>query len=108
MYFYYIHYIFHMFFMFFFFFFKQKTAYEMLRSLVGSEMCIRDREETDGESSWRLGGRWKITHIATPWPSPLALAAYSPNNSDQLWATPARFRGGWLIAMISSTIISRS
>eukprot|EP00658_Telonema_sp_P-2_P034427 TRINITY_DN2513_c0_g1_i6.p1 TRINITY_DN2513_c0_g1~~TRINITY_DN2513_c0_g1_i6.p1 ORF type:complete len:109 (-),score=45.06 TRINITY_DN2513_c0_g1_i6:231-557(-) len=30
------------FFFFFFFFFKQKTAYEMLRSLVGSEMCIRD------------------------------------------------------------------
>ena len=30
-----------------FFFFKQKTAYEMLRSLVGSEMCIRDRP--DGE-----------------------------------------------------------
>ena len=29
-----------------FFFFKQKTAYEMLRSLVGSEMCIRDREHT--------------------------------------------------------------
>eukprot|EP00658_Telonema_sp_P-2_P020032 TRINITY_DN17887_c0_g1_i1.p2 TRINITY_DN17887_c0_g1~~TRINITY_DN17887_c0_g1_i1.p2 ORF type:complete len:100 (+),score=19.37 TRINITY_DN17887_c0_g1_i1:55-354(+) len=28
---------------FFVFFFKQKTAYEMLRSLVGSEMCIRDR-----------------------------------------------------------------
>ena len=26
-----------------FVFFKQKTAYEMLRSLVGSEMCIRDR-----------------------------------------------------------------
>ena len=25
------------------FLFKQKTAYEMLRSLVGSEMCIRDR-----------------------------------------------------------------
>eukprot|EP00658_Telonema_sp_P-2_P064578 TRINITY_DN5367_c0_g1_i3.p2 TRINITY_DN5367_c0_g1~~TRINITY_DN5367_c0_g1_i3.p2 ORF type:complete len:111 (+),score=30.68 TRINITY_DN5367_c0_g1_i3:109-441(+) len=31
---------------FFFFFFKQKTAYEMLRSLVGSEMCIRDRHYT--------------------------------------------------------------
>eukprot|EP00658_Telonema_sp_P-2_P079509 TRINITY_DN7700_c0_g1_i1.p1 TRINITY_DN7700_c0_g1~~TRINITY_DN7700_c0_g1_i1.p1 ORF type:complete len:176 (+),score=47.53 TRINITY_DN7700_c0_g1_i1:75-602(+) len=30
--------------MFVFFFFKQKTAYEMLRSLVGSEMCIRDRQ----------------------------------------------------------------
>ena len=29
------------------FFFKQKTAYEMLRSLVGSEMCIRDRTENE-------------------------------------------------------------
>src|SRR5450756_1261239 len=27
-----------------FFFFKQKTAYEFMPSLVGSEMCIRDRE----------------------------------------------------------------
>ena len=26
----------------FFFFFKQKTAYEIMPSLVGSEMCIRD------------------------------------------------------------------
>ncbi len=26
-----------------FFFFKQKTAYEILIGLVGSEMCIRDR-----------------------------------------------------------------
>eukprot|EP00825_Cyclidium_porcatum_P026826 TRINITY_DN2882_c0_g1_i1.p1 TRINITY_DN2882_c0_g1~~TRINITY_DN2882_c0_g1_i1.p1 ORF type:complete len:139 (+),score=39.77 TRINITY_DN2882_c0_g1_i1:26-442(+) len=31
------------FFFFFFFFFKQKTAYEIMPSLVGSEMCIRDR-----------------------------------------------------------------
>src|SRR5674536_225013 len=31
----------------FFFFFKQKTAYEMLRSLVGSEMCIRDSVWSD-------------------------------------------------------------
>ncbi len=31
-----------------FFFFKQKTAYEVLGSLVGSEMCIRDRG-TGGE-----------------------------------------------------------
>ena len=30
-----------------FFFFDQKTAYEMLRSLVGSEMCIRDRAYID-------------------------------------------------------------
>ena len=27
----------------FLFFFKQKTAYEIMPSLVGSEMCIRDR-----------------------------------------------------------------
>src|SRR5659263_778017 len=30
-----------------FFFFKQKTAYEIMPSLVGSEMCIRDRHEID-------------------------------------------------------------
>ena len=30
-----------------FFFFKQKTAYEMLRSLVGSEMYIRDSYDSD-------------------------------------------------------------
>src|SRR5674536_386391 len=35
----------YLFFCLFFFFFKQKTAYEMLRSLVGSEMCIRDRSD---------------------------------------------------------------
>ena len=27
-------------------FFKQKTAYEIMPSLVGSEMCIRDRKST--------------------------------------------------------------
>jgi len=31
-------------FFFVFFFFKQKTAYDMLRSLVGSEMCIIERK----------------------------------------------------------------
>nr|WP_258054383.1 glutamate-5-semialdehyde dehydrogenase [Pseudomonas aeruginosa] len=30
-----------------FFFFKQKTAYELQRSLVGSEMCIRDRSHAN-------------------------------------------------------------
>src|SRR5678815_4181015 len=37
---------------FFFFFFKQKTAYEMLRSLVGSEMCIRDRSNNGITGTW--------------------------------------------------------
>src|SRR5678815_4527513 len=35
----------------FFFFFKQKTAYEMLRSLVGSEMCIRDSSSVVRETA---------------------------------------------------------
>eukprot|EP00658_Telonema_sp_P-2_P035292 TRINITY_DN25690_c0_g1_i1.p1 TRINITY_DN25690_c0_g1~~TRINITY_DN25690_c0_g1_i1.p1 ORF type:complete len:111 (-),score=26.54 TRINITY_DN25690_c0_g1_i1:115-447(-) len=35
-----------------FFFFKQKTAYEMLRSLVGSEMCIRDSSSTSLLPRW--------------------------------------------------------
>ena len=31
----------------FFFFFKQKTAYEIGVRLVGSEMCIRDRDKAE-------------------------------------------------------------
>ena len=37
-------------------FFKQKTAYEMLRSLVGSEMCIRDRCWNAGPAMARMMG----------------------------------------------------
>src|SRR5450756_2093845 len=33
-----------------FFFFKQKTAYEIMPSLVGSEMCIRDRGRPAGHA----------------------------------------------------------
>eukprot|EP00658_Telonema_sp_P-2_P037105 TRINITY_DN26720_c0_g1_i5.p1 TRINITY_DN26720_c0_g1~~TRINITY_DN26720_c0_g1_i5.p1 ORF type:complete len:168 (+),score=44.43 TRINITY_DN26720_c0_g1_i5:48-551(+) len=39
----------------YFFFFKQKTAYEMLRSLVGSEMCIRDRYCDDFSDFYNCG-----------------------------------------------------
>src|SRR5428012_16936 len=48
-------------FFFFFFFFKQKTAYEIMPSLVGSEMCIRDRDGresdrcTDDDAERRVG-----------------------------------------------------
>eukprot|EP00658_Telonema_sp_P-2_P076398 TRINITY_DN6675_c0_g1_i1.p1 TRINITY_DN6675_c0_g1~~TRINITY_DN6675_c0_g1_i1.p1 ORF type:complete len:112 (+),score=31.75 TRINITY_DN6675_c0_g1_i1:25-360(+) len=56
----------------FFFFFKQKTAYEMLRSLVGSEMCIRDslsvgvlgihhNEGTGGQCEGLRGESHKLT-----------------------------------------------
>src|SRR5665254_14983 len=48
-------------FCFFFFFFKQKTAYEMLRSLVGSEMCIRDRGSAHGDRGpGRIGRRGDV------------------------------------------------
>ena len=39
----------------FFVFFKQKTAYEMLRSLVGSEMCIRDRVSAEASIYYLTG-----------------------------------------------------
>eukprot|EP00658_Telonema_sp_P-2_P072897 TRINITY_DN61979_c0_g1_i1.p2 TRINITY_DN61979_c0_g1~~TRINITY_DN61979_c0_g1_i1.p2 ORF type:complete len:184 (+),score=28.39 TRINITY_DN61979_c0_g1_i1:28-579(+) len=53
----------------FFFFFKQKTAYEMLRSLVGSEMCIRDRglpPSVIGHSTskWTIPRAWQ-THMTS-------------------------------------------
>src|SRR5450756_2964539 len=35
-----------------FFFFKQKTAYEIMPSLVGSEMCIRDSGSIMPASAW--------------------------------------------------------
>ena len=35
--------------------FKQKTAYERLRSLVGSEMCIRDRPDTTATIAKDIG-----------------------------------------------------
>src|SRR5665254_24179 len=61
----------------FFFFFKQKTAYEMLRSLVGSEMCIRDRREASTPQcqapQWRNDCRRRLcpcsvsyTHLTLP------------------------------------------
>ena len=50
----------------FFFFFKQKTAYEIMPSLVGSEMCIRDSDwEPENENQmlavWGSPGSGKTT-----------------------------------------------
>ena len=56
------------------FFFKQKTAYEMLRSLVGSEMCIRDRvRQICAERGWQydeIPGDLRLLHqlLAGEWP----------------------------------------
>eukprot|EP00658_Telonema_sp_P-2_P025101 TRINITY_DN2010_c0_g1_i6.p1 TRINITY_DN2010_c0_g1~~TRINITY_DN2010_c0_g1_i6.p1 ORF type:complete len:124 (+),score=34.96 TRINITY_DN2010_c0_g1_i6:38-409(+) len=66
---------------FFFFFFKQKTAYEMLRSLVGSEMCIRDRyQRRVRENDLNYGARllcscWVPARICAP-------ARLSPQHAD--------------------------
>eukprot|EP00831_Metopus_contortus_P048881 TRINITY_DN40063_c0_g1_i1.p3 TRINITY_DN40063_c0_g1~~TRINITY_DN40063_c0_g1_i1.p3 ORF type:complete len:102 (-),score=25.61 TRINITY_DN40063_c0_g1_i1:141-446(-) len=63
-----------------FFFFKQKTAYEMQRGLVGSEMCIRDSVYslcvTARNKKWseEIGGEfkfWSPTSIHSPRISPL-------------------------------------
>ena len=59
--------------MWYFFFFKQKTAYEMLRSLVGSEMCIRDRAPNDG---WILGRTGVMLH----WNGNIWQVVSSPQN----------------------------
>eukprot|EP00658_Telonema_sp_P-2_P053304 TRINITY_DN4178_c0_g1_i51.p1 TRINITY_DN4178_c0_g1~~TRINITY_DN4178_c0_g1_i51.p1 ORF type:complete len:188 (-),score=78.47 TRINITY_DN4178_c0_g1_i51:45-608(-) len=54
---------------FFFFFFKQKTAYEMLRSLVGSEMCIRDRAGTQAQmvvENANFKGDRRVSELVVP------------------------------------------
>eukprot|EP00658_Telonema_sp_P-2_P043275 TRINITY_DN31216_c0_g1_i1.p1 TRINITY_DN31216_c0_g1~~TRINITY_DN31216_c0_g1_i1.p1 ORF type:complete len:301 (+),score=48.63 TRINITY_DN31216_c0_g1_i1:27-929(+) len=48
-----------------FFFFKQKTAYEMLRSLVGSEMCIRDSYSVEEEAAYLIQHTWKLYKLKT-------------------------------------------
>eukprot|EP00658_Telonema_sp_P-2_P074456 TRINITY_DN63687_c0_g1_i1.p1 TRINITY_DN63687_c0_g1~~TRINITY_DN63687_c0_g1_i1.p1 ORF type:complete len:297 (-),score=44.31 TRINITY_DN63687_c0_g1_i1:119-1009(-) len=45
------------------FFFKQKTAYEMLRSLVGSEMCIRDRNSAVGGATVPVASTSKVSPV---------------------------------------------
>ena len=65
---------------FFVFFFKQKTAYEIRLSLVGSEMCIRDRPKTHHEihsspataSNSRRHARKHVTRVSP----------YSPASMD--------------------------
>src|SRR5450759_3445076 len=42
-----------------FFFFKQKTAYEIMPSLVGSEMCIRDSTYAFDDTA-----AWLVTHCS--------------------------------------------
>eukprot|EP00658_Telonema_sp_P-2_P013227 TRINITY_DN15009_c0_g1_i1.p1 TRINITY_DN15009_c0_g1~~TRINITY_DN15009_c0_g1_i1.p1 ORF type:complete len:1492 (-),score=427.74 TRINITY_DN15009_c0_g1_i1:101-4576(-) len=66
----------------FFFFFKQKTAYEMLRSLVGSEMCIRDSPEI---ATMEGGGR-RMSWIGMPSPRDGSAQNYRGATLRQSWA----------------------
>ena len=71
-----------------FFFFKQKTAYEMLRSLVGSEMCIRDRHR--GEADGRVGGAEQaeilqdLGHMTVHPAHPVGCLLYTSDAADDL------------------------
>ncbi len=49
------------------FFFKQKTAYEIMPSLVGSEMCIRDSADETRDVAFAEGRRAvPDTHLTLP------------------------------------------
>ena len=96
-----------------FFFVNQKTAYEMLRSLVGSEMCIRDScqvvfladrgfADTDlMRHLQRLGWHWRIRIKSNFWiyrrrhapcqPNRLELAPGQAYFWHRVWITAQRF-----------------
>ena len=68
-----------------FFFFKQKTAYEIMPSLVGSEMCIRDRHDTVT----------KITNIKAYMVTALYNAPSTMNHYYQQEVQHDMYGGGW-------------
>eukprot|EP00658_Telonema_sp_P-2_P039802 TRINITY_DN2843_c0_g1_i2.p1 TRINITY_DN2843_c0_g1~~TRINITY_DN2843_c0_g1_i2.p1 ORF type:complete len:154 (+),score=43.31 TRINITY_DN2843_c0_g1_i2:49-510(+) len=64
----------------FFFFFKQKTAYEMLRSLVGSEMCIRDSSMlVSGDKCLSCPPGASCPSVGMPSTVPCSPGTYQPN-----------------------------
>ena len=73
-----------------FFFFKQKTAYEIMPSLVGSQICIRDRHLQPGEvyvfltrltpSIFKLPYNWFLsvyTHIRNRYAISFVIQSYN-------------------------------
>src|SRR5678815_1259703 len=90
----------------FFFFFKQKTAYEMLRSLVGSEMCIRDRRPSGGGRSRRgARGRAGAPRSLPPPPGPGTRSSPAPSAPEnepagrlrrRVFGRAAHPRNSWL------------
>ena len=73
----------------FFFFFKQKTAYEMLRSLVGSEMCIRDRSMACSSNSGEMASALSLSlplgfSPINPWARYSVCLLYTSDAADDL------------------------
>src|SRR5674536_373905 len=74
----------------FVFFFKQKTAYEMLRSLVGSEMCIRDQRIVQHCLEKKPGERFQSARDVA-----FALQALSGSATAAAMAQPPGRRWSW-------------
>ena len=58
------------------FFFKQKTAYEIRLSLVGSEMCIRDSIYTPGRKKKKIWDKKAVRVL-----EPTYYFLYEPNGT---------------------------
>eukprot|EP01016_Furgasonia_blochmanni_P019439 TRINITY_DN217_c0_g2_i1.p2 TRINITY_DN217_c0_g2~~TRINITY_DN217_c0_g2_i1.p2 ORF type:complete len:239 (+),score=104.64 TRINITY_DN217_c0_g2_i1:2-718(+) len=96
---------------FFFFFFKQKTAYEIMPSLVGSEMCIRDSINAEYMGIDSLFNQKNNTHThtyiqtrmsqKTPVPATQATPAEPTVNNPNLWSDPNRVRFADLYKYVS-------
>ena len=73
--------------LFYFFFFKQKTAYEIRLSLVGSEMCIRDRyfcaSDFAVENKVSNSSSLFTIFIPLPPPPPDACLLYTSDAADE-------------------------
>eukprot|EP00831_Metopus_contortus_P029686 TRINITY_DN24400_c0_g1_i2.p1 TRINITY_DN24400_c0_g1~~TRINITY_DN24400_c0_g1_i2.p1 ORF type:complete len:232 (+),score=32.54 TRINITY_DN24400_c0_g1_i2:52-747(+) len=79
---------------FFFFFFKQKTAYEMQRGLVGSEMCIRDSMKGIMDSERTIGNDGLTRGVFSPKIKPkvslLPICKLKQINSERNLVNPGR------------------
>eukprot|EP00658_Telonema_sp_P-2_P070649 TRINITY_DN60089_c0_g1_i1.p1 TRINITY_DN60089_c0_g1~~TRINITY_DN60089_c0_g1_i1.p1 ORF type:complete len:435 (-),score=63.77 TRINITY_DN60089_c0_g1_i1:184-1488(-) len=93
---------------FFFFFFKQKTAYEMLRSLVGSEMCIRDRVMTfdndlDESHIMTWNEVWQVIADSTPFKRGFMTMGLFPSRKIHLVSNAT----GWINSTIPQIALFR-
>src|SRR5450756_1267894 len=84
---------------FFFFFFKQKTAYEIMPSLVGSEMCIRDRPCTSSSTA----SRTRSPSTAESSACPLRLSRIACSSGARPPSAGGVHSAGWMSVRRAST-----